>query len=81
MKEYTLEIGYSWEEDKTTNEFDTFDEAWNTAKTLAMEEAEDSSVEWKCEIRLIIDKPNGNIYLHYTYDDTWCYYSVIQNSK
>lgn len=52
--------------------------AWKKAKEMAMNEAELVSEEYECEIALSLIKEENKISLHYTYDDEYCYYEVIE---
>ena len=66
---YLLKISYSWEEEESDQKFNSFKKAWEKAKELAINEAEVTSEEHKCEIGLFFKEEEGIIKLHYTYDD------------
>lgn len=79
---WLLKISYSWGDEEPYQEFNSFEEAWDTAKKDACNEAEIASIEAndeKCEIGLTFEKEEdrGRISLHYTYDNSYCYYDVL----
>ena len=79
---WLLKISYSWGDEEPYQEFNSFEEAWDTAKKDACNEAEIASIEAndeKCEIGLTFEKEEdrGRIRLHYTYDNSYCYYDVL----
>ena len=70
---WLLKISYSWGDEEPYQEFNSFEEAWDTAKKYACNEAETASIEANnetCEIGLTFEKEEnrGRISLHYTYD-------------
>lgn len=78
----SLKISYSWGDEEPYQEFNSFKEAWDTAKKDACNEAEIASIEANnetCEIGLTFEKEEdrGRISLHYTYDNSYCYYDVL----
>lgn len=75
---YLLKISYSWGDEEPDQEFTSFKEAWERAKEMAIDESEIASEEHECEIGLSFDKEEGNIRLHYTYDDEYCFYNVMK---
>lgn len=79
---WLLKISYSWGDEEPYQEFNNFEEAWDTAKKDACNEAEIASIEANdetCEIGLTFEKEEdrGRISLHYTYDNSYCYYDVL----
>lgn len=79
---WLLKISYSWGDEEPYQEFNSFKEAWDTAKKDACNEAEIASIEANdetCEIGLTFEKEEdrGRISLHYTYDNSYCYYDVL----
>lgn len=77
-----LKISYSWGDEEPYQEFNSFEEAWDTAKKDACNEAEIAPIEANdetCEIGLTFEKEEdrGRISLHYTYDNSYCYYDVL----
>ena len=79
---WLLKISYSWGDEEPYQEFNSFEEAWDTAKKYACNEAEIASIEANdetCEIGLTLEKEEdrGRISLHYTYDNSYCYYDVL----
>lgn len=78
MNKYGLKITYSWGDEEPLIECKTKDLAWRKAKKMAMNEAELVSEEHECEIGLSFNKEEGKIILHYTYDDEYCYYEVVE---
>lgn len=80
--EQSVKISYSWGDEEPYQEFNSFEEAWDTAKKDACNEAEIASIEANdetCEIGLTFEKEEdrGRISLHYTYDNSYCYYDVL----
>lgn len=73
---YLLKISYSWGDEESDQEFTTFEDAWKEAKEMAINESEITSEEHECEIGLFFNKEKGKIILHYTYDDSYCYYNI-----
>ena len=70
---WLLKISYSWGDEEPYQEFNSFKEAWDTAKKDACNEAEIASIEANdetCEIGLTFEKEEdrGRISLYYTYD-------------
>ena len=70
---WLLKISYSWGDEEPYQEFNSFEEAWDTAKKDACNEAEIASIEANdetCEIGLTFEKEEdrGRISLYYTYD-------------
>ena len=78
LKTYLLKIAYSWRDEESEQEFATFEDAWKEAKEMAINESETASEEHECEIGLFFNKEEGKIELHYTYDDSYCYYNVVK---
>lgn len=82
---FLLKISYSWGETEPDQEFDTFEHAWEHARRMALNEAETASCEQEEEIGLFFQKyeenQTGCITLHYQYDDTYCYYTVVNSAK
>lgn len=78
MKKYLLKISYSWGDEEPDIECKSFDEAWRKAKEMAINEAEIVSEEHECEIGLSLCKTEWKISLHYTYDDEYCVYSIVE---
>lgn len=79
---WLLKISYSWGDEEPYQEFNSFKEAWDTAKKDACNEAEIASIEANdetCEIGITFEKEEdrGRISLHYTYDNSYCYYDVL----
>ena len=81
---FKLTIRYSWGDVENDQFFDSFEKAWNKAKSMAAHEAEVSSLEHGCDIGLEFIKPDdkeeGQIVLHYSYDNTYCFY-IIQKTR
>lgn len=84
-KKYRLKISYSWgDEELTEKTFDNFEDAWTIAQNMALKEMETASSEYgdddkNCEIGLTIDKKRKHIDLHYTHDNSHCYYDIIES--
>lgn len=78
QKVFLLKIAYSWGDEESDIRCSSFEEAWKTAKEMAINEAEITSEEHGCEIGVSICKAGGQISLHYTYDDTYCIYNVVE---
>lgn len=78
INDYLLKIAYSWGDEESDQQYSTFEEAWEEAKRMALEEAEMAGTEHNCEIGLYFDKANGLIQLHYTYDNEYCRYNVVK---
>lgn len=79
---WLLKISYSWGDEEPYQEFNSFKEAWDTAKKDACNEAEIASIEANdetCEIGLTFEKEEdrGRISLYYIYDNSYCYYDVL----
>lgn len=75
---YILKISYSWGDEENDRLFITEEDAMNEAKHLAVEESFITSSEHECEIGIIYNEKDKEIKLHYTYDDSWCYYKVVK---
>lgn len=78
MDKYGLKITYSWGDEEPIIRCITRGDAWQKAKEMAINEAEIASMEHECEIGLSFNSQEGNITLHYTYDDSYCYYNIIK---
>ena len=83
---WLLKITYSWgEEEPDIKVYGTFEQAWQKAKQMAADEAEISSLEWETEIGLRFEKKpeveEGKITLHYTYDESYCWYKINKAIK
>lgn len=85
IKRYRLKISYSWgDEEETEKSFDDFEDAWTIAQKMALKEMETASSEYgddngNCEIGLTFDKTRRRIDLHYTHDDSHCYYDIVES--
>ena len=75
---YLLKISYSWGDEEADQEFTSFEDAWKEAKAMAIDESETTSEEYECEIGLFFNKEEGLIKLHYTYDDSYCFYKIMK---
>lgn len=75
---WMLKIAYSWGDEESDLIFTSFDDAWTKAKLMALEEIETCNIEHDLEMGLFINKEEKRIILHYTYDDSYCFYDVIQ---
>lgn len=75
---YILKISYSWGDEENDRLFITEEDAMNEAKHLAVEESFITSSEHECEIGIIYNEKDKEIKLHYTYDESWCYYKVVK---
>ena len=77
---FYLKIDYSWGDEEPEQKFTSFDEAWESAKKMAMREVETVSTEHNGEVGISVQKnqtlEEGTISLHYLYDDTYCYYRI-----
>lgn len=71
-----IKITYSWGDEEEIITCKSEEEAWARMKELAINESEVASEEHGCEIGLTFDRENGNITLHYTYDNEYCYYNL-----
>ena len=78
MNKYGLKITCSWGDEESLIMYKTKEEAWEKAKILSIDEAEIVSEEHECEIELTLNKKDGIIQLHYTYDDEYCYYKILK---
>lgn len=84
-KRYRLKISYSWgDEEENEKSFDDFEDAWTIARNMALKEMETASSEYgddngNCEIGLTFDKTRRRIDLHYTHDDSHCYYDIVES--
>lgn len=78
MKKYGIKITYSWGDKEPTIVCLTKEDAWTQAREMAAKEAEIASEEHDCEIGISFNKAEGKITLHYTYDDEYCYYEVVE---
>ena len=78
MDVFLLKIGYSWDDEEPDEEFDSEEQAWDKALSLAIKEANVSSEEHACSIPLFVDSKEKKIMLYYSYDNEWCRYSVIR---
>lgn len=81
MKEYSIKITYSWgDEEEPYGKYPSKDEAFKAMCTIAAREAyvqnEEGEIGRTCI--LMFDAAKGAIDLHYDYDNTWCYYRVIE---
>lgn len=74
---YLIKISYSWGDEESDIKCQSKSDAWSEAKSLAIDEAEIYALEHGCEVGLSFDKENGTITLHYTDDDTYCYYNIV----
>ena len=77
MKEYGIEITYSWGDEEPIIKCKNKKDAWEKAKKMAVNEAKIVSEDHECEIGLIFNKEENKIILHYTYDDEYCYYKIL----
>lgn len=77
---YLLKISYSWgdEESDIPMNSNSFEEAWEYAKKLAIDELEIDCTEHECENAISFDKEKGIILIHYIYDDTYCKYDIVE---
>lgn len=75
---WMLKIAYSWGDEESDLIFTSFDDAWTKAKLMALEEIEICNIEHDLEMGLFINEEEKRIILHYTYDDSYCFYDVIQ---
>lgn len=77
---FYLKIDYSWGDEEPEQKFTSFDEAWESAKKMAMREVETVSTEHNGEVGISVQKnqtlEEGTISIHYLYDDTYCYYRI-----
>lgn len=86
-KRYRLKISYSWgDEEENEKSFDDFEDAWTIARNMALKEMETASSEYgddngNYEIGLTFDKTRRRIDLHYTHDDSHCYYDMLQKDR
>lgn len=78
MQKYGVKITYSWGDEEPTIICDSKDTAWAKAKLMAVNEAEITSGEHECEIGLYFNEDDGKIILHYTYDNEYCYYTLVK---
>lgn len=82
---FYLKIDYSWGDEEPEQKFTSFDEAWESAKKMAMREVETVSTEHNGEVGISVQKnqtlEEGTISLHYLYDDTYCYYRIGHASE
>lgn len=78
MKEYGVQIDYSWGEEEPFILAGTKEDSWDKAKQLALGEVETACYETGSEIGLLFDRENDCIALHYVYDDTWCYFRITE---
>ena len=81
MAEYTIHISYSWgEEEEPYGKYPNKEEAFKAMCIVAAREAytqnEEAEVGRTCI--LLFDAAKGTIDLHYDYDNTWCYYRVVE---
>lgn len=81
MAEYTIHISYSWgEEEEPYGKYPNKEEAFKAMCIVAAREAytqnEEAEVGRTCT--LLFDAAKGTIDLHYDYDNTWCYYRVVE---
>ena len=78
MKNYFLKITYSWGDEEPEIEIQSFEDGWNTAKKMAIDELETVGIDHQCENGISFDKENGIIIIHYQYDDTYCKYEILK---
>lgn len=74
---FTLQIAYSWGDKEEKLEFDTRLETWETAKRMAMAEADTASEESVRPVSMIVDKSKLEIILTYPNDRSECRYTVL----
>ena len=75
---YLLKISYSWADEESDIPMNSFEEAWEYAKKLAIDELEIDCTEHECENAISFDKEKGIILIHYIYDDTYCKYDIVE---
>lgn len=80
---FSLRISYSWGEDEPEQTFGSFESAWKKACQMALKETETVCADHEQEVGMRIEKSEecGLIVLHYTYDNTYCYYHIGQEIK
>lgn len=75
---YLLKIAYSWGDEESDIPMNSFEEAWEYAKKMAIDELETVCIEHECENAISFDKEKGTIMIHYIYDNTFCKYSIVK---
>lgn len=77
-----IKISYSWGDTDHDIPCKTKALAWKLAEELALREKETASFEHDdCAITITFDKANWKIILHYSYDNTYCYFDIVDNEK
>lgn len=74
---YIIKISYSWGDEESDIFCPSKEEAIREAKENLLKEVEISASEHpESEIGVHID--DNNMYIHYNYDDTYCYYNIVK---
>lgn len=80
-EKWLIKINYSWgDKENDIEKNGSFEQVWQEAKKMAIDEAETSSMEQDCEIGISFDKGNnkGCITLRYEHDNSYCKYDVVK---
>lgn len=71
-----IQIWYSWGDQEHPVKVPEGVDPWDYAKKLAVDEASVAQEMTDNELGLRFYEDEGRIVLHYTYDDTFCYYLI-----
>lgn len=79
---WLLKISYSWGDEEPYQEFNSFEEAWDTAKRMLVMKQKQHPLKLmmkpvKQDLQFEKEEDRGRISLHYTYDNSYCYYDVL----
>lgn len=75
---YVIKISYSWGDEESDILCRNYEEAWETAKKMLFDEAYISASEHESEIGIGFSKEEDRMYIHYLYDDEYCFYDIIK---
>ena len=75
--EHGILITYSWGDAEEPIQCASLKEAWEQAKQLVINEAEEAAAGWDADSIIHFDLDNNKIILNYTYDNTFCYYQCF----
>lgn len=76
-----IQIWYSWGDQEPPVKVPDNVDPWEYAKKLAVDEAATAQEMTDDELGMRFYEDEGKIVLHYTYDDTFCYYLITDEEN